>query len=556
MPESTVPLVYVFIGDTLPDYVTPSLRLTRRFFRGDMVLLTNAKNIPSVKGVVVEDFSSWYQPELFSRFVEKTPLDPVFRGGFWLVTAERFFVLAQYMSARKVPKLFHAELDNIVFNLADVSDALDQIGPGIFYPTDTSGRGLGSLVYCNDVTGMNGLTAFMADNSHLGNEMTILGAFVHNQPSVARALPSEPPDHEISEESGAGIFDAAAIGQWLFGLDPANTVYSTYNKASNPSSVSDLSTLRFSLSAKKGTLYGHTHSSRQWRIHNLHVHSKIFSRLALPGILRAYLFGNRLPFVLPVVIQPGHWRNRLVKFLLNRGNHSPLRWFLRNFVGRKTLRFLLSSSRVPLSNSQLERLYALLPAINPQGDHLVPARTALLHIEQSQPSQSISYALWLSSAMVVSDSESNPWPPSDTQEFDEPLEALLYLLALDCEAVMLVDSGPLASGPDGVTLKKKQVLWPDTVKPQWEPHFELPIFPERSRAVTFTTTPQVLSLARLREIFAEDRVADRWAKQVRPDTFQAALINVYAQHMLINRRSEVLLAAKPTEIPQPGMPGA
>lgn len=536
MPENTVPLVYVFIGDSLPGYVTPSLRLTRRFFRGDMVLLTNARNKPSVGGVVVEDFSSWYRPDSFGGFVEKTPLDQTFRGGFWLVTAERFFVLSQYMATKQVAKLFHAELDNIVFNLEAVADFLDGVGKGVFYPTDTGGAGLGSLVYCNDDGSLDELTSFMARHSHLGNEMSILREFLAAKPSVAHALPSATVlGRKHTGDLSNGIFDAATMGQWLFGIDPANTVYTTYNKAQNHELPNELSDVTFSLASREGLLFGKSKKSGRFRIHNLHVHSKIFSRLARPGVLRSYFLLNRFPFRFPVVVQPGHWSHRLLGILLRRSTRPLLGRLLRSFPGQQVLRFLVASSRVPLSNRQLEMFHSLLPTWSPAGRGTASFATAVIRVTESKGSASISCSVWSGKATSTDQGGVFTNNPDETRMCETPLDALTYVLSLTVDTLVVFEGE--VTGIEAIPMPTggRQVLWPDRKKPQWDPPFEIPIFPHRSRAVTFTTTPQVVSLPRLRKIFAPPGSPARWSKHVRLDTFVAVLVNTHAQHALLEK---------------------
>jgi hypothetical protein len=535
-------LVYVFIGDTLPDYVTPSLRLTRRFFRGEMVLLTNARNTPVVEGVVVEDFTPWYRPDAFSKFVEKSPLNKTFRGGFWLFTAERFFVLSQYMTTKKVTKLFHAELDNVVFNLDGVATELDGWGAGIFYPTDTGGAGLGTLVYCNNSNSLDDLTDFMAENSHLGDEMTLLGHYVKKKPSMVHALSSATVfGRDGVDIPSIGLFDAQTIGQWLFGIDPANTVYTTYNKAHNPNSPDDLTGVKFFLSTKNGQLFAQTKSTGRLPIHNLHVHSKIFSRLLRRGALRAYFAANRLPTRVPIVIAPGHWRHRLLTVLINRSRRGLVRAFSVSRAGQSLLRFLVASSRVPLSNRQLKAFHSLLPSATKMPNISPHVGVALLTVSEKKSSLVISCSMWKEKQFSPAETGLGTSPPDESHTFNSPLEALDYLLNINIDSLMVHDqdyssrASGVGSPPSG------DALWPDKEKPQWEPQFELPIFPHRSRAVTFTSCPQLISLERLREVFGRPDSRHRWAKQVRPDTFVAALLNAYGQHLLISKNKPALL---------------
>lgn len=539
------PLVYVYIGDVLPDYVAPSLQLTRRLFRGPMIVLTNAENALSVPGVAVEDFSGWYSDKPFSTFRDKSSLDSVFRGGFWLATAERFFVLSQYMEKANLQSLFHAELDNIVFNLDGLSEDLDSLGEGIFYPTDQLGTGCGSLVYCNKKSGIDSLVQFMAQNTDLGDEMAILGAFVRAHPEVAFPLPSAA---AIVDNAGRGfprgMFDAMSIGLWLFGIDPANTVYSTFTKEPHAHSKDPVREMTFSLKARRGYALASLKGHKPFRVHNLHIHSKILRRLNRRGAISLYFLAHRLPWRIPVVIQPGHWRHRFLKLLINQSRRAPLHRLLRTEIGHTALRFLVSSSRVPLSNRQLQILQTLLPTAMASDDSSMA--TVIINSEQDGQAASvgISCSLWHKRVLASGPNDIESTPADENHLFTTPLQALEYLLALEIDAAVLTEGSLAQDDSLGVASSLGKFLCPDMAKPHWEPHFELPIFPYRSRAVTFTTTPQAVSLVWLREIFPTDSIARRWAKQVRPDTFLAALINVYCQHVIVKRRSFVQLAVR------------
>ena len=543
MAENTAPLVFVFIGDTLPDYVTPSLTLTRRFFRGNMVLLTNALETPSVDGVLVEDFSPWYQPEPFSLFAKKSPLDPAFRGGFWLAAAERFFVLSQYMSTTKTPKLFHAELDNIVFNLDGVADRLDETATGIFYPTTKDGVGLGSLVYCNQVDALNKLTDFMSKHTALGSEMQILGQFVKDKPTLAHHLPSET---TLSSSNPAavrdGVFDAASMGQWLWGIDPANTVYTTYSKAKHSHSPETLPGVTFSLNTRRGVLHGHTKTLGRFRIHNLHVHSKVFNRLVYPGVLQLYLLLNRLPWPAPVVTQPGHLRHHVLQVLLSRSRRGIVRTLLALPPGQACLRFLVATAGAPLSNRQLGILQKLLPRRGPARWHTSPSATVVIAPENTGMSSTLSCVVRRGVEFDRRKTGRGSHTLDEKKLFDTPRDALAYLLSLDADTVLVSTEEVVSLEGLGLMSTHRQVLWPDRKKPEWNPPFDLPIFPYRSRAVTFTTSPQLISLTTLRQLFDAPGVAATWAKQVRPDTFFASLTNVYGQHLLRNGPLPILVS--------------
>lgn len=322
--QSSAPLIFVYLGDVLPEYTAPSLRFARRDTSRRVILLGTAERWPEVAGVEYQNISPWYDSRNFELFRQRSPLDPHFRDQFWFRTAERFFVLDQWVAREGIATFFHAELDNLIFTLAPVEDALSRQRNRMFFPADSAGRGFGSLVYCGGREAIGALVAFMVENAHLGNEMLILGQFLKDKPQFAARLPSietllASPQRKAEPTNWAeldGLFDAAALGQWLFGIDPSNTSESVFTKRKNESSDVNLRGLRFHYHRKEHTLWikrdGHVASP----VFNLHVHSKIIGRLE--ARLRYFLWAARLPFSVVVVFRPGRIRHQMTRAMLSK----------------------------------------------------------------------------------------------------------------------------------------------------------------------------------------------------------------------------------------------
>ena len=76
-----------------------------------------------------------------------------------------------------------------------------------------------------------------------------------------------------------GVFDAAAVGRWLYGPDPRNSRgRPTRNLQQHPRTRGDLKSLKFGL--RQGKMFVTDNARFEARLYNVHVHSKIFSRLA------------------------------------------------------------------------------------------------------------------------------------------------------------------------------------------------------------------------------------------------------------------------------------
>jgi len=289
MPEALPQLVFIWIGDVLPKWVTPALKLSSRSCGLEISLIAckaALEKAPSfVNGCCIEDF---YKRE---EWIEKVFPENVrnFRDGFWVKTYERFIVLQAYMEACKVEKVFHAELDNLVFDISSLSSRLDAVGRGFFCPRDSVERGIGSLIYVNDSSRLRYMNEWFRQNSSLvKNEMELLGYMLANAPGFY-SLPIESALNDYQKEKWEhlqiseteGVFDAAALGQYLFGVDPRNHSGVLYNGFVNENALLDFSAIRFRSDAKLQGLCFKVAGKGEWsRCYNLHVHSKIFKKIA------------------------------------------------------------------------------------------------------------------------------------------------------------------------------------------------------------------------------------------------------------------------------------
>ena len=319
---ASTPLVFVFLGKRLPWYAHAALRMAVRSSRLPVVLLSDCRDssLPkAVRQVMVSDF---YEPAVFGRASRAVELDAEFWDGFWYKTIERFFVLRDWMLAEGAQRLFHAELDNLVFDLSGLAARLDGSGRGLFIPRSSEDRALASLIYVNDPTALNAFCDFVGKESRTLIDNQLLARFVTAFPEFGVSLPTESffstvgsevplPWKVLSATRAGGIFDAAAVGQWLFGIDPRLQKWCLRNRFRNEELRVDVSEMRFSEmrfvwnegDARLLCTFG---DSPPVNLYNLHVHSKIFGKLERPRFFRATLeaANANVPMVLGTNIMP------------------------------------------------------------------------------------------------------------------------------------------------------------------------------------------------------------------------------------------------------------
>jgi hypothetical protein len=143
------PLIYVYDG-ILPEYCFYSLDFTKKFSNKKIILLItkNNKKLPiGVDYYYIEDF---YNENLSEKINFKNYYKN-FWNGFWIKAIERFFILKVFCKKKNITSFFHAEFDNIIFNLDSLDKKLNHFGKKFFFTKDMHDRGLAGLVYINSI---------------------------------------------------------------------------------------------------------------------------------------------------------------------------------------------------------------------------------------------------------------------------------------------------------------------------------------------------------------------------------------------------------------------
>jgi hypothetical protein len=327
-----------------------------------------------MRGIDVVDVRSFYDPAPFEEFRKESPLDGLFRAGFWLKAVERFFLLDQFLAHQKLERFFHAELDVLFFDLAGLAEALDSYGRGCFIPAQRHGRAIASLIYINQADALTELVNFLHENRHLGNEMNILGHFLAERPGQGHALPSESlldgttwPVTPSSVPPEVGMVDALTFGPWVFGYDPRNVLGSSWNHfRENPKGI-DMTAVRFSSDFSAKNVWVES-GVRRWQLRTMHVHAKVFGRLRLPGMIWVYLKLAGAPFSVPITFSAGRITSKLLTGALSRSSGKRLSQlpgpikslFTKSLIG------LVSASPKIISERERAIVISLLPR-NPLG---------------------------------------------------------------------------------------------------------------------------------------------------------------------------------------------
>lgn len=301
-------IVFVHIGRTLPTYLHCAMLQCRKFNQCDIFLIANSEAIakssidPSLNVTVVscESLGISQKQRIFHKVA---PLDRTFREGFWLYTTERFYFLEGLMKKYDLENVIHLENGNLVYaDLQCLLPAFYNNYQGIAATFDDDSRCVPGFLYIKNYKSVEKLTQLINDifsNTDMKcNDMQMLAIFKkkygrhyidtlpivtrdYPQPfkSLTHRMPDNPNDYVNHIDEFNSIFDAAAIGQYLGGIDPTNSHSKSTVGFINETCIFNPSFYKFQWikdSANRRVPY--MISERNITpVNNLHIHSKNLS---------------------------------------------------------------------------------------------------------------------------------------------------------------------------------------------------------------------------------------------------------------------------------------
>ncbi len=171
------------------------------------------------------------EKNLSTEFSINAKVDKAFRNGFWLQTANRFMLIGDLMAALNLENCLHLENDNVLY--FDPSSKLEAFRAHARFaiPFDRS-RAIPGIVWYKDAQIAQDLARYIQDRSEVP-DFDVIRQFCDSRRFDAKPLPTMSPAYAKAKslsienycdgfEEFDGIFDAAAIGQYIGGVDPRN----------------------------------------------------------------------------------------------------------------------------------------------------------------------------------------------------------------------------------------------------------------------------------------------------------------------------------------------
>ncbi|NBP57063.1 hypothetical protein EBU71_11135 [bacterium] len=208
---------------------------------------------------------------LQTDFDSKSMLDKQFRGGFWNNASKRLFLLNEYIKQKGLKHVIHLENDVLLYS--DMKYDLDE---KIYITIDAENRCIPGIVY---IPNHELFDRLIKEYDYSKNDMENLAIFYHRHRDIVATFPIIDNSVQTSIyneefERFNSIFDGAAIGQYLGGVDPRNIPQDTRGFI-NETCVIKYNNYQFEW-LKKGKYYvPHIKvHNRMIQINNLHIHSK------------------------------------------------------------------------------------------------------------------------------------------------------------------------------------------------------------------------------------------------------------------------------------------
>lgn len=302
--EAIPAIVFIHLGPKLPGYISCALQQAIDFNPDSKIyLIYNESSIQDLslelrEKIIGVSTESLTRDPLHDSFLAKTAQDKTFRGGFWIFTMERFFYLYDFLVQYKLKDVFHLENDVLLYtDLKEMLPKFKKNYSGMMAITfDSDKKGIAGFLYVANPTPLEKFLELVVEKAHLGGhdmerlaqfKNKYLGKYVDflpivmpeyaSDPGLVSRLgktPKKPKLYSRNFKEFNSLFDAAALGQYLGGIDPQND--SLGPGFVNESCVFDASRFQYvwendKLGRKIPFL---EFKGKKYKINNLHIHCK------------------------------------------------------------------------------------------------------------------------------------------------------------------------------------------------------------------------------------------------------------------------------------------
>lgn len=277
-------LILVHIGPEFPTYLNDCIQQIRYVSNIEIIILIDNIHVRLINGVSntkIVPLDS-IKPSIYTEnYLRHSVLDSKSRGGFWLNASLRFFLIHDYIQQNNLKNVFHIEYDNLIYY--DFTQLLHVFEKWpMMLILDAPSRCIPSFVYLRNADVMVELLQQLTESGMRNeNDMTALALYAARNPTIVGRLPIVTPDYSgIDSSYSTGLhefgvlFDGAAIGQFIGGVDPANRSGDSCGFV-NETTVFKADCVKITWQTRNGLRYPYLNG---YPLVNLHIHSKHLRR--------------------------------------------------------------------------------------------------------------------------------------------------------------------------------------------------------------------------------------------------------------------------------------
>jgi hypothetical protein len=294
-------IVFVHIGDSLPSHFISSALQARLFNKCPIYIILNEKALNNYDSSLISNdiipitCESLSKSDNHKLFIKNSRLEK----NFWNKATERFFYLYDFIKKYNLNNIFHMENDVMIYtDLEKMLPIFEKNYKNMIAATfDNDNRCIPGFLYIGKDIPLLELNKFIAKQViHGGNDMIFLAKFkniyrnkfIDHLPILTSNYVYE---NALKSTIGAttkqkhlycnyfdqfnSIFDAAALGQYLGGIDPIHTKSNSIGFI-NESALFRPDSFSFEWEQdEKGRLVPFIiYKNEKYPINNLHIHSK------------------------------------------------------------------------------------------------------------------------------------------------------------------------------------------------------------------------------------------------------------------------------------------
>lgn len=197
------------------EYITDNItQLLKLDFK--VHVITEKSNFDKLDNKVTKVDSDSLDVEYFDN---KSRLDRSHRNGFWHNASKRLFLVYEYMKSIDLRNVIHLENDVLVYSNLDY-----KFDNKMYLTMDAENRCIPGIVY---IPSYEFIEKLVKNYNFSQNDMQNMSSFYHRNKDIVKTFPII--DHRFPAgmynenfNEFNSIFDAAAMGQYLGGVDPRN----------------------------------------------------------------------------------------------------------------------------------------------------------------------------------------------------------------------------------------------------------------------------------------------------------------------------------------------